>query len=805
MYLVLKPFQLAVFVPARQGRCNMKKLAILILVVLVPLGCVTAPSTGETEVEELMVRFRTGLGEENIELLMSTYWPEAQMVIKLPDGTTQQFSGIDQIREVQLGGFGDPNRQILGFSDPEREILSNSATYRIITHVPGMRVSNSFELTRRDGRWGIIHQMVEVLPPEEAGADTGGQRYPGPPEATTLLEAWEKAVRTHDLDLLKEIMPEPYLRYTQESGEEVAFQGFDACTAFRLDFFTSLGAREDYRLPPLGEYYKYKNFDVYKFEHEKPPTSEMIYLEKVEGRWRIDHIDMITWKNGPFVTNKLQALGDRNGDGFITPEDGSPTVSEMVSWFFNGPHECATAYDEFFDGNRDGFISEGELRQATEICFRRGLRFARDLGEGLTKDIDLNNDGGLDDGEIDRIADFMLGETELPLERGRFLNVLWWLPMPDALFQEVPREVSNYIDELADGNDDERIDQVEQEIIISSLTKGGEAVNYFERAIDRNRDGYINWNEKRLVMQSAGMGWSFRSSARPPFPVVTAVDALLDSNRDALVDAHEIQGAVVLFSGDPAGAVSVSQHLKALLDTDKNGSLDIGEIEMGKARLLFPRRIDSRNRTDRAWDLDDSGYLEASELGITAGDSNGNPVRAFNERIDLYRRQGEASRISREREEIAAGREVKPDIAAQGYRGRLQSLKGKYLVVLEVEAGLVALEPKITKILTTFIENAFVNLGSVIIVDRRNLDKIMDEISLQVSGLVDEGMAIKLGKLSGAEVIAAGEIDQLGDTYYLNVKLISVETGEILSCSMAKGQSTEEFLEMANQAVGRLF
>ena len=783
----------------------MKKIIILILVILVPLGCITAPSPEEMEVEELMDRFRTGLGEENIELLMGTYWPESQMVIKLPDGTTQQFSGIDPIREVQLGGFGDPNRQILEFSDPEREILSNSAAYRIITHVPGVRVLNSFELTKRDGKWGIIHQMVEVLPPDEAGGSTGGQHYPGPPEATALLEAWEQAVRTRDLHLLKRIMPEPYLHYTQETGEEVVFHGFDAFTAFRLDFFTALGARADYRLPPLGKYYKYDSFDVYRFEHEEKLTSEMIYLEKIEGRWRIHHIDMITWKEGPFVSNKLQALGDRNGDGFITPEDGSPMFGEMVHWFFSGPHDCTTPYDDFFDENRDGLISEGELRQAAEIYIRRGLRFVREFGEGLTTEIDLDNDGALDDEEIDKIADIVLGEKELPYRKERFLNAMWWLPMPDALFQEVPREVSNYIDELADGNDDGRIDGVEQGIIISSLTRSGEAVNYFERAFDRNRDGYISWNEKRLVMQAAAMDWGFRSSVQPPFPVVTAVDALLDSNRDTLVDAQEIQRAVVLFSGDPEAAASVSRDLKVFLDTDGNGSLDIGEIEMGKARLLFPRRIDVRNRTDRAWDLDGSGYLDASELGITAGDSNRHPVQPFHERIDRYRRQGDASKISREREEIAAGRDIKPDVAAQEYRSRLQILKGKYLVVLEVEAGLVALEPEITKILTTFIENAFVNLGSVIIVDRRNLDVIMDEISLQVSGLVDEGMAIKLGKLSGAEVIAAGEINQLGNTYYLNVKLISVETGEILSCSMAEGQSTAEFLQMANRAVERLF
>lgn len=783
----------------------MKKIAFLILVVLLPLGCVTAPPPGESEIDELMERFIIGLREENIDLVTSTYWPEAEMVLLLPDGKEHHFKGIEQIRSFQREGFQDPSRRNLEFSKPEGEIRGSSATYRILVQVPEARVMNRFELARRDRQWRIIHQFVEVLPPEQAEGGENGQRYPGPPEATRLLEAWEQVVRTRDLKLLKKIMPEPILNYTQETGEVVTFEGFDVFTAFRLDFFTGLGAREDYRLPHLNELYRYDIWDVYHFRHEEKRTEERIYIWQVEGRWRINHIDMVTFKDGPFVTNKLQALGDRNGDGFLTDEDGSPIVSEMVHAFFRGPHDSTTPYDAFFDGNTDGFISEEEVGNATETCFRRGFRFVRDLERGLTKEIDLNNDGGLDDGEIDRIADFMLGETELPFSRERFLNALWWFPMPDALFQDVPRDVANYIDELADGNGDGRIDEVEQEIILSSLTEYHRAVNYFERGFDRNRDGEITWNEMRLVMQAAASGRGDRSSTRPPYPVVTAVDKLLDANTDALVDTGEIQKAVVLFSGQPGAADSVSKDLRTFLDVDGNGSLDSGEIEMGKARLLFPRRTVKDNPADRAWDLDRNGYLDASELGITAGDSSGNPVPPFDERIDLYRRRGDAGRIAREREAIAAGRDISPVTSASGYRGRVQDMKNKHLVVLKVTAGLVALDPKVTEILTLFIENAFVNLSSVIIVDRRNVDKIMDEISIQLSGMVDEGTAIKLGKLSGAEALAVGEINHLGDTYYLNVKLISVETGQILSCSISTGQDTSEFLEMANRAVDGLY
>jgi len=145
----------------------MKKVIILILAVLVPLACLTAPPHDETKTEELMERFITGLREENIDVLTSTYWPEAEMVVALPDGQELHFEDIEQIRSFQSEGFQDPNRQVLEFGKPEGEIRGSSATYRILMQAYGARVMNRFELARRNGQWRILHQLVEVLPPEQ--------------------------------------------------------------------------------------------------------------------------------------------------------------------------------------------------------------------------------------------------------------------------------------------------------------------------------------------------------------------------------------------------------------------------------------------------------------------------------------------------------------------------------------------------------------------------------------------------------------------------------------------------------------
>ena len=78
-------------------------------------------------------------------------------------------------------------------------------------------------------------------------------------------------------------------------------------------------------------------------------------------------------------------------------------------------------------------------------------------------------------------------------------------------------------------------------------------------------------------------------------------------------------------------------------------------------------------------------------------------------------------------------------------------------------------------------------------------------MTFQLSGMVDEETAVELGQMSGADVIALGEISQLGKIYYLNVKLITVETAEIISSSISQTGDPSGFLEMANQVVNKLF
>ncbi|HRZ66469.1 MAG TPA: CsgG/HfaB family protein, partial [Spirochaetia bacterium] len=71
-------------------------------------------------------------------------------------------------------------------------------------------------------------------------------------------------------------------------------------------------------------------------------------------------------------------------------------------------------------------------------------------------------------------------------------------------------------------------------------------------------------------------------------------------------------------------------------------------------------------------------------------------------------------------------------------------------------------------------------------VERKDLQKILAELELQLSGLADEGAAAKVGRLLGAEVLVSGEVFRKGDTYEVFLKLLRVETAEVLSANKAR-------------------
>ncbi|QDV45416.1 Curli production assembly/transport component CsgG [Stieleria neptunia] len=82
------------------------------------------------------------------------------------------------------------------------------------------------------------------------------------------------------------------------------------------------------------------------------------------------------------------------------------------------------------------------------------------------------------------------------------------------------------------------------------------------------------------------------------------------------------------------------------------------------------------------------------------------------------------------------------------------------------------------------------------LVEREDLTKILDEQTLNVSGMVDPNSATKVGQLTGARILVAGSVLETNDKLYVVAKVIGTETSRVLGASV-KGKMDGDLDDLA--------
>ncbi len=215
---------------------------------------------------------------------------------------------------------------------------------------------------------------------------------------------------------------------------------------------------------------------------------------------------------------------------------------------------------------------------------------------------------------------------------------------------------------------------------------------------------------------------------------------------------------------------------------------------------LLPRPVNPREPFDSQQDRNRDGFVDPVEIGIAAGVSGLGDIPAFPERLERMELE-----IARESETTVEEQQEGRETYESEFSIKLGRIQDQKLAVVGITSRTRTIEEETAAGVMVFIENAFVNVGKVRVVDRENIAKIVKEYEFQGSDLTDESTAVEIGKLSGADIIVIGSISYVGEIYYLNIKLISVETAEIIGSSIADAVSAKEFYEMCNDAVFKLF
>ncbi len=104
------------------------------------------------------------------------------------------------------------------------------------------------------------------------------------------------------------------------------------------------------------------------------------------------------------------------------------------------------------------------------------------------------------------------------------------------------------------------------------------------------------------------------------------------------------------------------------------------------------------------------------------------------------------------------------------------------------------------------VRRSIVNSRVFKVVDKQNMEMILKEHAFQQTGCTTEDCAIKMGHILNAQYMFVGKLNSINEIYYLWVKMVDVETGEIVmdeseECPSRKPKDMEK---IADQIVGRI-
>ena len=105
------------------------------------------------------------------------------------------------------------------------------------------------------------------------------------------------------------------------------------------------------------------------------------------------------------------------------------------------------------------------------------------------------------------------------------------------------------------------------------------------------------------------------------------------------------------------------------------------------------------------------------------------------------------------------------------------SPRNAVLAIVNIDSGSKILSEYIIERLPDHIINA---KEGIVLVDRKRLDLIQDEIWFQYSGEVSEETMVSIGKKTGARAIVSGSIMEIALAYNFNIKILDVESAKIV-------------------------
>ncbi len=106
---------------------------------------------------------------------------------------------------------------------------------------------------------------------------------------------------------------------------------------------------------------------------------------------------------------------------------------------------------------------------------------------------------------------------------------------------------------------------------------------------------------------------------------------------------------------------------------------------------------------------------------------------------------------------------------------------------------------------TDFLRTDLVNTKSFTVIERDRIKDVLKEQELSISGVTKEsGEAAKVGELLNVKFIMVGTLSKLGEKYFLNIRVVDVETGKVTLAKRGSSKKLEDLTEVSKSIAYQL-
>jgi TolB-like protein len=228
------------------------------------------------------------------------------------------------------------------------------------------------------------------------------------------------------------------------------------------------------------------------------------------------------------------------------------------------------------------------------------------------------------------------------------------------------------------------------------------------------------------------------------------------------------------------------KSIKAALSEAAASGDDTAFSEMAAA---FGAQVLVTGRVDKSGDLALANVraVEVRTGKLLASASASFSIKGGEQTLEARSLQAELRRVS---DLLATGLDALPGEA------RYQ----RFAVMNFDEVGQSAIDRQIGTLVAAELTTNLHRDHGLMIVERSQLAKILEEMSLGQSGLTDPAQSVEVGKLAGAQALIVGTVSEAGDRYLVNARIVSVADAQVAFA--AQGQlPAADLVALSSEAV----